>query len=116
MADSEIRLPPWSVFMAECADGMFYAGMARDINKTLLVANHLKQDGHLKEKNLPIKISFKEEGLSFREAWAKKQYMRQMNRKLRTKLVTTGRWPMGGQYRRWLEKFDEKGVEDIEST
>jgi hypothetical protein len=54
-------------------------------------------------ERIPVKVIFQESRLPFREALAKRDYLIEMNRRMRDKLIKTGKWFPGGAYRRWIE-------------
>lgn len=94
----------WTVFILECADKSYFAGMTRNIKRTIADINVMHTGIYFSKhpERLPVKQAFSETRLNFREALAKSQYMKQMNRKLRTKLIKTGKWPVGGPLLKYI--------------
>jgi predicted GIY-YIG superfamily endonuclease len=83
-----------TVYILEGADGSYYAGMCKDIEKELIRANN-REISHFKEpEKLPITVAFKEENLLFPEAHLKRDYLRSMNRPLRKRLIDLKVWPV----------------------
>ena len=56
-------------------------------------------------ERIPVKLVFNEQISDFREAYAKTRYLRQMNRKLRKKLIETKKWPLGGPWKEYIKKL-----------
>jgi predicted GIY-YIG superfamily endonuclease len=94
----------WTLYILEGADGSYFTGITRNNLKRGIRNLELPQScyfiGH--PERFPAKLVFVENGVSFKEAYAKFQYMRAMNRRLRKKLIDTRRWPMGGQWLLYL--------------
>lgn len=84
----------WTVYIMQCADGSYYVGMARDVNKELKYLNKYHPDKHLNPiyGRLPLKIIYTEKNIPFREAYAKFSYLRVMNRVQRDRLLQTKKW------------------------
>lgn len=98
----------WLVFIVECADGTFYTDMDIDIRRKLYKINNMEGIYFSKHpERLPVKVVFKEEGLSFKEAYTKFQYLRSMNRKLKKKLIETKKWPAGKIIWEYLKNNEE---------
>ena len=107
MTKPKARRIGWSLFLAVCSDGTYYCEMALDIAKRLREINILGQGGrwfNRGEKRTPITVVYKETRLGFKEAFAKLRYMREMNRAMKNRLVKTGKWPIGGSLRRYIEQ------------
>ena len=93
----------WTVFFVECADGTYFSGLCRNLRKKLWEIDNRQGLYFSKHpERLPVKVVFKEVQLPFREAYAKYKYMKEMNRKLKKKLIGTGQWPLGGPLKRYL--------------
>jgi predicted GIY-YIG superfamily endonuclease len=94
----------WSLYILECADGLYFTGMARNLVKEGLtsidIPSNVFFEGH--PERFPLKLVFQENNVPFKEALAKFRYMRKMNRKLKKKLIETKRWPMGGEWLAFL--------------
>jgi predicted GIY-YIG superfamily endonuclease len=96
----------WTIYILECADKTYYAGMVRSFRMQNVLDNIGKLKGIYFSKNperLPVKIVYEEYGLPFREALAKSDYLKLMNRRQRTKLIMTNKWHIGGPWREYLE-------------
>ena len=96
----------WTVYIMECADKTWHVGYCRDLARELMKKYSRKGlwfNQH--PERLPVKLLFTEKRLPFREAFAKYLYAREMNRKLKTKLISTKKWPYGGSWR----IFEETG-------
>lgn len=94
----------WTVYILECADGSYNVGMTRNLKRTVADVNVMRAGIYFSKhpERLPAKAVFSETRLNFREALAKAQYMKEMNRKLRTKLIKTGMWPVGGPLLKYI--------------
>lgn len=103
----------WTVFILECANGPYYTGMTRDLKRTLVDMEVYRLGTHVSKhpEMFPVKVVFKETFLPFREAFAKKCYMRLMNRKLRSRLILTKKWPIGGPL---LEYIKTAPIDELE--
>jgi predicted GIY-YIG superfamily endonuclease len=88
----------WTVYILECADQSFRAGLTRNLRKAVADINMLGIGHHFggHPERLPVKVVFKEEGLKFREAYAKYNYITEMARPMRIKLIKKKKWPIGG--------------------
>jgi len=105
----KIIIVGWSVYFVECPDGAYLTGLTRDIEKDMrLIHKGLKLSGFIsREPNrLPVKLIFSEGNLSFREAYVKYTYMKQMNRYLKEKLIRTKKWPRGEALTEFFNKLE----------
>jgi predicted GIY-YIG superfamily endonuclease len=83
----------WTVYLVECVDGTYHGGMARDLNKEMVEINVIKSGYFNRHPDkTPAKVVFKDPNMPFREAFAKKCYLMDMNRRQRKKLVETQKW------------------------
>jgi predicted GIY-YIG superfamily endonuclease len=108
----------WTIYILDCADNTFFAGMSRsfrlqgDLDKIKINNRYFKEH----PERLPVKTAYIEQGLPFREALAKFDYLKVMNRRQRTKLIVTNKWHIGGPWREYLEskglykKLDNKNL------
>lgn len=95
----------WTVYIVECADGTFHSGMSDNLEKRLRDIGMLKGVYFSKHpERLPVRIVFKEEGLAFDEAFAKRRYLKTMNRKQKIGLIEKNHWPMGGTWREYVRR------------
>ena len=94
----------WTIYVLECADGKYFGGMTRNMKRVLAEANPTHRGGWFQghPERCPVKVVFLEKGLPFRQALAKRNYLKEMNRKLREKLVKTGKWPLGGSLKEYI--------------
>jgi len=107
--ESRRKIVGWTVFIVECADGTLFCEMCRNVRKKLSEINMgcgIYFSKH--PERLPIKIVFEEKRMVFREAYAKHRYMKQMNRKLKLKLIGEKIWPMGGPWKEYVNSRLEK--------
>jgi len=104
----------WIIFILHCADNTFFVGMTRNMKRTLAEINVMNKGIYFSKhpERLPVKIVFQESRLKFREAYAKYRYMREMNRKMRLRLIAKKVWPMSGPL---LEYIITAPLEDLES-
>jgi predicted GIY-YIG superfamily endonuclease len=103
----------WTVYILECADGSYRAGMTQNLKKMVSSLNTMK-DGIYQSrhpKRFPVTVQFSEGQLRFREAFAKATYLKEMNRRLRKKLICTKKWPIGGAL---LEYIRTTPIENLE--
>lgn len=93
------------MFIVLCSDNTYYTGITRDLNKTLIGINVLKTELYFYKhpERTPVTVVFKEDGVPFKEAYAKLRYLREMNRKLKDKLIKTKKWPNGGPLKQYLD-------------
>ena len=100
----------WTLYILECADGHYFTGMTRNLEKgglkSIAVPPSPFFGGH--PERFPLKLVFQENNVPFREALVKFRYMRKMNRKLRKKLIDTKIWPMGKELAAFLLKVLKK--------
>lgn len=98
----------WVIFIVECKDGTYYGGMARDLRKELIFINDFRKGFYFYNhpERVPVKLLY-QENCPFKEANAKFKYLRTMNRRLKTKLITTNKWPYGGAWKEFAEKNPE---------
>lgn len=93
----------WTIFLLRCADGSYFYGMCKNLNRKLSEIN--RREGIYFSKHperLPVEVVYKETQLKFREARAKSRYLKEMTRRLRTKLIETGKWPIGGDLKKYI--------------
>lgn len=95
----------WTLFIVECADKTYYTGMTRDLNKALIEINILREGIYFNKhpERIPVEVVFAEKNVPFKEAYAKYQYLREMNRYLREKLIRTKKWPFGGPWKEYIK-------------
>lgn len=100
----KIRKPiGWTFFFVECADGKFFAGFGRNLEHSLKkISDGFGYYFSTHPERLPVKLIFKEEQLSFREAYAKFLYAKKFNRPKKIKLMETKKWPYGGPLKKFL--------------
>jgi len=98
----------WTVFLLECADGTYFGGMTRNLEFELSQINISRRGVYFSAhpERVPAKVVFSETRLPFKEAYIKKTYLMEMNRRLRKKLVETGRWPLGRIMRKFVVDTD----------
>jgi len=84
----------WHVFLVECADGAFFGGIARNIEKEIKEFGKTKIHPYFirNKGKLPVKLVFAESNLGFREAFAKFSYLKDMNRRQRLMLLKKKRF------------------------
>jgi predicted GIY-YIG superfamily endonuclease len=88
-----IKRMGWTVYLVECIDGTYHGGMTRDLEKEMVEMNVFKSGYFCRHLDkIPVKIVFKDPNLPFREAFAKKCYLIDMNRRQRKKLIETQKW------------------------
>ena len=100
LLEHRLRGIGWSVFLVKCADGSYYGGMTRNMKKELVLMNtpaHGSSPWYFKSfpKKAPVDLVFEERHVPFREAFAKKSYLMEMNRTQRDALIRTKSWPAG---------------------
>ena len=92
----KLKYRGYTVYIILCGDGSYYANMCSDIVKELRKA----ADGKIKYFNnhperFPIEVVYLEEDIEFKEAFLKRNYLLNMNKVYRKKLIDTKRWPTG---------------------
>jgi predicted GIY-YIG superfamily endonuclease len=95
----------WTVYILCCADGSFATGMTRNLRRTLAEIQLMKGGRYFKNhpERLPVTVAYQEVGLPFRQAYAKHTYLTELPRRLRLRLIATGRWPLGGALKTYIE-------------
>ena len=88
-----IKRMGWTVYLVECIDGTYHGGMARDLEKEMVEINVIKSGWFFRHQDkTPVKVVFQDPNLPFREAFAKKCYLIDMNRRQRRKLIQSQKW------------------------
>ena len=85
----------WSVYIVECKDKSYFAGMTRNLKKELARINVLKKGRYFNASHperVPVTVVFEEKNVPFREAYAKFSYLKGLNRVQREKLIRTKKW------------------------
>lgn len=97
----------WTLYIVECADKSYHTGITRDIRAALAEINILRKGLFFNKhpERIPVKVVFQENEVPFKEAYAKFKYLRKMNRYLRNKLINTKKWPIGGEWKEYLERY-----------
>jgi len=101
--DSDDLIIGWTVYLVRCADGSYYGNLCKNMNREL--ANIKLQKGIYFSRHperLPVEIVFKEERLPFKEAYAKSKYLKEMNKKMRERMLRKKMWPIGGSWKKYL--------------
>lgn len=88
----------WTLFIIESSGTTYKVGMARNLEEGIL---KLVRRGHGKGQ-YPYKLLFEEKEIPFKEASAKYEYMKRMNRYLKSKLIRTKKWPFGGAWKEYV--------------
>lgn len=97
LLDSRVKNVGWSVFIVQCSDESYYVGMTRNMKREMDIMNspkNVKNHWYFKSfpQKLPVTLVFEERNVPFREAYAKKCYLNELNRKQRDKLIRTKKW------------------------
>jgi len=93
----------WYLFIFECADGTYYSGFCQDVDRKEREINSGVGIYFSKHpERLPVKLVFEDQCLVFQEAYAKSRYLKEMNRKLKKKLILDKKWPVGGAWEKFL--------------
>ena len=103
-----MKIKGYTVFLVKCADGSYFSGICRDMDRKLKEINE-KRKGyyfHSHPERLPVQVVFKEGGIIFKEAYTKHIYLRSLTRRSREKMIRTGAWPLGRTLRKFVEKLD----------
>ena len=102
-----MKIKGCTVFIVQCADGSYFSGLARDLNKKLKEINKERSGYYFSThpERIPVKVVFKETGLIFKEAFVKYRYLRTLTRRHREKLIKTGVWPLGKILRKFVKKI-----------
>lgn len=95
----------WTIFFLECADNTLYAGMTRNLEKELIEIRAFRKGIYFgkRPERLPVKVVFKEVNLVFKEARAKFNFMKKMNKIMKVRLIETKKWPIGGTLKEYIE-------------
>jgi predicted GIY-YIG superfamily endonuclease len=89
----------------ECANGVLATGFCSNFKKRMADINIFRETPYFKHfpEAIPAKVVFKETGLTFKEAYSKSRYLKNMVKRLKINLIKTGRWPIGGAFREYLK-------------
>jgi len=95
----------WTIFIVRCADGTYFGGMDRNLKRRLTLINVFRKGYYFSThpERLPVELMYKER-VPFREANAKFIYLKEMNQRLKLKLIRTKVWPYGGAWKEFIEK------------
>lgn len=95
----------WTIFIVKCADGTYFGGLTQNLEEELIFINDFRRGYYFNThpERVPVKLQY-EEHVPFREATAKSQYLKKMNRRLKKKLIATHEWPYGGAWKEFAEK------------
>jgi len=101
-----MKIKGYTIFLAECADGSYYSGMCINLEKRLKAINSKKVASYFSSRPqcLPIKIVFREDHVIFKEAYVKHKYLRSLTKRIRDKMIKTGKWPLGKDLKQFMEK------------
>lgn len=101
------------MYILECADKSYFVGITRNLRRTVADMNVLRKNIYFSKhpERVPAVAAFEEKRLKFREAYAKWQYLREMNRLQRRNLIRTKRWPIGGAL---LDYILKAPIEELE--
>ena len=100
------RRPKYTFFIIECADGTYFSQMTGNFDKAIRRINARK--GYYfstHPERFPFRVVFREDGLPFREAWAKQSYIRTMRSPYRRKIVQEQKWVIGGAWRDYIVNY-----------
>lgn len=95
----------WTIFFLECADDTLYAGITRNLDKELIEIRVFRKGIYFGKHpdRLPVKVVFKEINLIFKEARAKFNFMKKMNKTMKVRLIETKKWSIGGSLKEYIE-------------
>jgi len=102
--NKEVENVGWTVFFLECADKTLYAGMTRNLKKELIEIREFRKGRYFGKypERFPVEVVFKEVNLLFKEAMAKFNFMKKMNKTMKLRLIETKAWPIGGTLREFI--------------
>ncbi len=98
----------WIIYIVRCADDTYFGGMTRNLKEDLELIN-VHRRGKYFSKNperLPVELVY-HEYVPFKEAMAKFNYLKKMNKRLKLKLIRTKVWPYGGAWKEFAENNPE---------
>jgi len=103
--DRDLTNIGWTIFFLKCADETLYAAMTRNLKKELIEIRMFRKGIYFGKRpdRFPVVVVFKEENLTFKEAYAKLKFMRKMNKNMKNRLVETKKWPIGGSLKEFIE-------------
>jgi predicted GIY-YIG superfamily endonuclease len=94
----------YSVYLVSCSGGGYYSGMCVDLKKKIKEINsRFEPYFKVHPEKVPVTIAFHEDHIPFKEAFVKHRYLRSLTKRHRTKLVETGKWPLGKELRIFLK-------------
>ncbi len=82
--------PDWSVYIARCADGSLYTGIARDVRARLAVHNAGRGAAYTRPRR-PLRLVYREEGMTRSAALSREAGIKALDRQRKLSLVKTAR-------------------------
>jgi len=87
----------------ECADGSYCTGMTKNLRRVLAEANIIRKGRFSLPNKFPAKVVFQEFQVPFREAMVKIQYLKEMTKRVKIKLIETKKWPNAKVLKEYFE-------------
>jgi putative endonuclease len=80
---------PWTVYILRCADGTFYTGIAKDVEKRVAQHNAGKGARYTRTR-LPVEVIYLEACLGRAQALSREHAIKQLGREGKERLVARG--------------------------
>jgi len=82
----------WSLYVAECSDGSYYTGIAKDVEKRMEAHNSGKGARYTATHG-PVRLIFQEPQASYSAALRREYQVKTLSKKRKTRFVTGERLP-----------------------
>jgi len=106
MTKPDLQIEGFSIYIVRCKDNSYHTGMCRDMDKKFKEINN-RMDSYFTNRPhlVPVTLIYHEEHVPFREAYAKHRYLKYAARRYREKLIRTGKWPVGKNFKNYIAKY-----------
>lgn len=89
MSPKEAKTPrkaPWSLYVVECADGSYYTGIAKDVEKRIEAHNHGKGAKYTAAHG-PVKLVFQEPQANYSAALRREYQVKGLSKKRKVRFA-----------------------------
>ena len=100
-----LQIEGYTVFLVKCADGSYYSGMCKNLDKKVVEINNRLEGYFMSRPQLvPVTVVFQDDQVPFLEAYAKHRHLRSMTKRHRERLIKTSKWPKSKGIGKYLER------------
>jgi putative endonuclease len=89
------RIDPWFLYVAECADGTYYTGIAKDVQKRIASHNEGKGAKYTRAHG-PVKLLLQEPQADYSAALKREYQVKRLTKKRKTRFVSGEALPPPG--------------------